>query len=205
MQPAEIRASLIALVVCVTAGCASLQPTPHAAPAAGSTADAFGFSGRIAVQEQDRNQSGGIRWSHDSAGDNILLLSPLGQGVMQIETGAEGATLRTADEKFYRAADAEQLAWNVTGWRIPVAALVYWVRGMAQPGDVSLAERDGQGRLLRLKQADWQIEYTQYFDAPDAALPRRMVLKRPEFELKLVVDNWEHPADGTAGSPSKPQ
>jgi outer membrane lipoprotein LolB len=205
MLPAELRASLIALVVSVTAGCASLQPTPRTSPAPGSAADAFGFSGRIAVHEQDRNLSGGIRWSHDSAGDNILLLSPLGQGVMQIETGADGATLRTADEKFYRAADAEELAWNVTGWRIPVSGLVFWVRGMAQPGDIALAERDDKGRLLRLKQADWKIEYTAYFDAPDASLPRRMVLSRPEFELKLVVDNWEHPADRTAVPSSKSQ
>jgi outer membrane lipoprotein LolB len=198
MFPSEIRASLIALAVSVSAGCASLEQTPRASLVPGTAADAFGFSGRIAVHEQDRNLSGGIRWSHDPAGDNILLLSPLGQGVMQIETGAEGATLRTADGKLYRAADPEELAWNVTGWRIPVSGLVFWVRGMAEPGDNAHAERDEKGRLQRLKQADWQIEYTAYFDAPDEALPRRIVLSRPEFELKLVVDNWEHPADRSA-------
>lgn len=166
---------------------------------AGTADDTFGFSGRIAVQENDHNLSGGIRWSHDAAGDDILLLSPLGQGVAEIASGAEGATLRTRDDKFYRASDAEQLARDVTGWRIPVSGLVFWVRGMARPGGTAHEKRDRQGRLLRLEQEEWQIEYADYFDPPDASLPRHIVLRRPEFELKLVIDSWERP-DGTGTS-----
>lgn len=190
--PKNPAALCLALVMSVSAGCASLSQSPRASPAAtGSATGAFGFSGRIAVHEQEQNLAGSIRWSHDSAGDDILLSSPLGQGVMQIVTDANGATLRTADDKFYRAADAEQLAWSVTGWRIPVSGLIFWVRGMAQPGSLASEKRDEQGRLLRLTQEDWQIEYAAYFDAPDASLPRRIVLSRPEFELRLVIDSWE--------------
>lgn len=190
---AEFRVLILASLVCAGAtGCSSLAPASR--PVLASSSDVFGFSGRIAIHEQDRNLSGGIRWSHDSTGDDILLTSPLGQGVVQIATNAEGATLRTADDKVYRAPDAEQLAWKVTGWRIPVSGLAFWVRGMAQPGSEASEERDQQGRLMTLKQEDWKIEYMAYFDAPDAGLPRRVVLSRPEFELKLVVDKWDHPA-----------
>jgi len=186
MPRSRLRALILALAVCAAAGCASLTQAPRIA-----AGDSFGFSGRIALHEAERNLSGGIRWRHDAAGDDILLLSPLGQGVVQILNDPTGATLHTSDDKTYRAPNAEQLAWEVTGWRIPVSGLAYWVRGQAQPGSKGSMERDAHGRPLKLSQDGWKIEYTDYFDAPGAAMPRRMVLNRPEFELKLVVDNWE--------------
>jgi outer membrane lipoprotein LolB len=174
------------------AGCASLPvPPPLVRPAQSAATDAFAFSGRIAVVENDHNTSGGIQWRHDGARDEILLLTPLGQGVAQITNDADGATLRTSDDKIYRAPDAGQLTFNVTGWRIPVSGLIFWLRGLPQPGSTAHEERDDKGRLKRLTQDEWKIEYPAYFDAPADRSPRRVVLSRPEFELKLVIDNWE--------------
>jgi outer membrane lipoprotein LolB len=163
--------------------------TPPALP--GSDADAFSFSGRISLREQDRHLSGSIRWTHEKARDDILLLSPFGQGVMRIERSADGASLQTADGRIVRAADAEQLAQQATGWRMPVEGLTHWVRGLAAPGAAAREERDASGRLSILSQQDWRVEFAEYFDAPDDRLPRRIVLTRPEFELKLHVDAWE--------------
>jgi outer membrane lipoprotein LolB len=205
MLPSRYRGFLFTLALSALAGCASLPPPPPLASAThGAAADAFAFSGRVAVREQDRNITGGIRWRHEAARDEILLLSPLGQGVAQIISDADGATLRTNDDKVYHAADAEQLTSNVTGWRIPVSGLIFWLRGQPQPGTTPHEERDAQGRLVRLSQDDWKIEYPAYFDAPDDRLPRRIVLTRPEFEFKLVVDNWER-ADGADEPAAKPQ
>jgi outer membrane lipoprotein LolB len=215
MFPARCRGLLFLLslsAVGALAGCASLPvPRPLSAAAQGAaqgTQDAFAFSGRIAVVENDHNTSGGIHWRHEGARDDILLLTPLGQGVAQIVNDADGATLRTNDDKVYRAPDAEQLTLNVTGWRIPVSGLVFWLRGLPQPGSAAHEERDGKGRLLRVTQDNWKIEYPAYFDAPEDRLPRRVVLTRPEFELKLVVDNWERAdelvTNAIAAPPAKP-
>jgi outer membrane lipoprotein LolB len=184
---------LAGAVASLIAGCASLPPPPPQTSLSRETsAEAFSFSGRIALRQQDRNLSGGIRWQHSVERDDILLLSPLGQGVMSIARDAVGATLRTPDDKTYHAPDAEQLAFEVTGWRIPVSGLASWVRGNPRPGPVVREQRDDQGRLASLTQDEWTIEYPVYFDPPNERLPKRMVLTRPEFELKLVVDNWEH-------------
>jgi outer membrane lipoprotein LolB len=172
------------------AACAEIpQRLPSTAAAQG--AGAFVLSGRISLREHDRLLSASIRWTHDKAHDDILLLSPLGQGVMRIERDADGASLQTADGRLVRAADAENLAWEATGWRIPVDGLVHWVRGIAAPGPAALAERDKGGRLSVLTQQEWRIEFGAYFDAPDDRLPRRIVLTRPELELKLQVDAWD--------------
>jgi outer membrane lipoprotein LolB len=197
----SLRGPLFALLVALIAGCASL-PAPPPLSAAG-TSDAFAFSGRLAVHERDNNVTGSIHWRHEAARDDILLSTPLGQGVAQIVNDASGATLTTNDGKTYRAADAEQLTAKITGWHIPVSGLTFWLRGLPQAGSTAHEERDDQGRLKLVAQEDWKIEYSAYFDAPDERLPKRIVLTRPEFEFKLVIDNWERAAGGA--SPAKTQ
>jgi outer membrane lipoprotein LolB len=182
------------------AGCASLpSPPPLGTP---GSADAFAFSGRLAVHEREQNLSGSVRWRHDGSHDEILLSTPLGQGVAQIVNDPSGAVLTTNDGRVYHANDAEQLTAKVTGWRIPVSGMAYWLRGMPQPGSKAIETRDDKGRLQQLAEQDWKIEYASYFDAPDDRLPKRIVLTRPEFEFKLVIDNWER-ADGNAASAAR--
>jgi outer membrane lipoprotein LolB len=178
------------LAAAALAGCTGIpQRLPPAVP--GADADAFAFSGRISLREQDRRLAGSIRWTHDRAHDDILVLSPLGQGVMRIERDAGSASLQTADGRIVHAADAESLALEVTGWRMPVDGLVHWVRGLASPGTGAVAERDPAGRLSILSEQGWRVEFTEYFEAQDERLPRSLVLSRPEFELKLRIDSWE--------------
>lgn len=197
---------LAALVVSLTAGCASLRLSPPQSPNA-DDATAFSLRGRLALREQERNLSGGIQWQHSAARDDMLLLSPLGQGVMQITRDADGASLRTADDKTFSAPDAEELAFTVTGWRIPVSGLAAWVRGVPRndplAGPVRNEQRDASSRLNKFTQDDWTVEYQAYFEAPDDKLPRRVLLTRPEFELKLVIDAWEK-APVTISEASKP-
>jgi outer membrane lipoprotein LolB len=192
MFPLNLRAPVFALLAALGTGCASL-PVPPPLSAAGSS-DAFAFSGRVAVHERDNNVTGGVHWRHEAARDDILLSTPLGQGVAQIVNDASGATLTTSDGKTYHAADAEQLTAKITGWRIPVSGLAFWLRGLPQAGSTAYEVRDDKGRLKLLAQDDWKIEYPAYFDAPEDRLPKRIVLTRQEFEFKLVIDNWERAA-----------
>jgi outer membrane lipoprotein LolB len=180
---------VLACATGILAACASLQQSPPSLSA--NAADAFSISGRIALREHDRNLSGGIRWQHSKERDDILLLSPLGQGVMQIVRDESGATLRTADGKVYQAPDAEELAATVTGWHLPLSGLAFWVRGVQRPGSAAHDKRDEAGRLQNLVQDDWRVDYAAYSDAPNDRLPRLMTMTRPELELKLVIDDWE--------------
>jgi outer membrane lipoprotein LolB len=193
MSIQSLRASVLVLLAALITGCASL-PVPLPLSAAG-TSDAFAFSGRLAVHERDDNLAGSVHWRHEAARDDILLSTPLGQGVAQIVNDAGGATLTTSDGKTYRAADAEQLTANITGWRIPVSGLTFWLRGLPQAGRTAQEQRDDKGRLKLLAQDEWRIEYPAYFEAPDDRLPKRVVLTRPGFEFKLVIDSWERSAN----------
>ncbi len=77
-----------------------------------------------------REAAGGqLRWRHDRDGDEMLISSPLGQGLARILRENEAVTLTTANGREYRAADAEALTERVLGFRVPLAGLADWVRG----------------------------------------------------------------------------
>lgn len=160
-------------------------------------ADARGFElfGRIAVRYGVEAAGGQLRWRHDPGGDEMLISSPLGQGLARILRDGESVTLTTADGREYRAADAELLTERVLGFRVPLTGLSDWVQGRPATGaaEVTRARRDAQGRLELLEQAGWRIEYLAYAD--DGRLPARLRLTYPALELRLVIAEWRAARD----------
>ncbi len=159
-------------------------------------ADVRGFelSGRIAVRYGAEAAGGQLRWRHDRDGDEMLISSPLGQGIARIQRDGEAVTLTTADGREHRAADAEQLTERVLGFRVPLAGLPDWVQGRpARDLAVTQEQRDAQGRLVLLEQAGWRIEFLAY--AEDAARPMRLRLTYPALELRLVIAEWRAAPD----------
>ena len=153
----------------------------------------FGLIGRISVKDEKQGFSGGIHWHHTDAGDEILLLSPLGQAAAQIRRDAEGIRLTTSEQKVYFAADVEELTGQVLGWHLPLTGLQYWVQNMNSPTTVATLERDANGQIVAIRQDDWEIAYPSYFppEQLQAARPRVLVLNRGELRIKLVIDQWK--------------
>jgi len=170
-------------------GCAALE-FERAADARG-----FELSGRIAVRYGAEATGGHLRWRHDRDGDEMLISSPLGQGLARILREGDAVTLTTADGREYRAADAEALTERVLGFRVPLTGLPDWVQGRPAAGvsQATLATRDAQGRLAVLEQSGWRIEYLAY--AEDRNLPTRLHLRYPDLELRLVIAEWRAAPD----------
>lgn len=151
--------------------------------------DEFEFQGRIAVRYRDEASSGNVSWRHRADADEVLLTTPLGQGVARIVRAAGAVTLTTADGKEHRAADAEALTESVLGFRLPLAGLASWVRGVPASG-ASGAQRDAEGRIARFEQSGWAIEYLEYA----GRLPARMKLSYPGIEIRLAIGEWTRAA-----------
>lgn len=180
----------IALLLCASflASCAELPPSPGAASPKRSELLAFSLEGRFSLHHDDTNYSGRLRWRHDGVNNELLLVSPFGQGIAEIVTSDHGAQLTTSDGKAYLAADAETLTAQVLGYTLPLEKLTDWVRARGDADGV--AERDGQGRPLRLRHEDWRVDYGYAGDDPDA-LPDRIFAERMGgFELRLRIDEW---------------
>jgi outer membrane lipoprotein LolB len=191
------------ITVFALAGCAAMQqPTLPSPPNAEiyrqhlaglAEIRQFKLQGRIGVQNEGRGFSGSTRWQHDDAGDNIELFSPLGGQVATIRTTADGVQLTDSDGKNYSAKDAETLTQQTLGWSLPMQGLPDWALGRPAHGtvDVASATWDKEGRLTRLKQDGWEIEYPEYRETAGHQLPARITLRSPKLYLKLVIEQWD--------------
>ena len=63
----------------------------------------FDLTGRIAVRYRDDAGSGNISWRHAARTDELLLTSPLGQGIARITRNGEEIVLMMQDGKEHKA------------------------------------------------------------------------------------------------------
>lgn len=146
----------------------------------------FEIAGRIAVRYRDDAGTGNIAWRHGARGDEMLLTSPLGQGIARLVRAGEVITLTTQEGHEFQASDAESLTEQVLGFRLPLAGLADWVRARAAPGPVR-TRLDPAGRLAELEQSGWRVEYLEYA----GARPSRLRLTYPGLELRLAISWWK--------------
>jgi len=181
----RIAATLLTLVL---GGCAAIPTAPPAAPEPPRHQTNWILQGRIGVQSGEQSLSGQIHWQHRVESDEVLMTSPLGQGVARIVRDAEGVALEVPNQPTRRAPDAESLTREALGYPLPVAGLTWWVQGRPDPGSAFELTHDASGRIAQLRQNGWVIDYLQY--AADAR-PRRMVVAREGLQIRLVADSWQ--------------
>lgn len=176
-----LRAALPALLAVGFAGCVGLPR--EAPPAAG-----FELTGRVAVRHGEESASARMAWRHAPAFDELLISSPLGQGIAEISRRDGVYTLLTSDGRRVSAPDPEELTEQALGWRLPLAGLPDWVQGRPQPGHAADARYDEGRRATLLRQLGWTIEYTAY--DPVSGLPSRLRLTRDGLDIRLAIDSW---------------
>jgi outer membrane lipoprotein LolB len=125
------------------------------------------------VRDNQSHHYANISWRHDAMRDEILLTTPLGQGVAELSRDARGARLVTADRKEFAAADLDGLAEQVFGTRLPLNDLPNWLSGHA-PAAVS----------------GWRVDYLEYQSDAADALPTLIEARRGDIELRLKVSEW---------------
>jgi outer membrane lipoprotein LolB len=147
----------------------------------------FELAGRIAARYRDDAGSGGIAWRHGARGDEMLLTSPLGQGIARLVRTGDEVVLTTQDGREFRATDAETLTEQVLGFRLPLRGLTDWVRARPATDAPAQAEYAQDGRLLSLEQHGWRIEYMAY----EGIQPKRLKLLYPGLDLRLAITEWK--------------
>jgi outer membrane lipoprotein LolB len=182
-----LRAAALGVLIAL-AGCATVAPPP---PPATEVVEAFHLLGRISVRYGNDGFSGSLDWRHGPDRDEVLILSPLGQGVAQLVRNETGVTLTTSDQQVFRADDAESLTEQVLGWRLPLSGLPHWVQGRPAAGSAAETRRDADGLTDRIVQDGWQVEYAGYKAFAAGTLPSRVFMDSPDLRLKLVIDEWQ--------------
>lgn len=149
-------------------------------------------TGRIGVVNGQEGWHAGFQWTQQDSGYRIELIGPLGQGRVRVEGDAREVRIQTADGQTQTAPDPDILLEQAVGARLPVQGLRYWIRGLPEPGAAPTLQTDAKGRLIRLEQNGWIIEYPAYgYAAPlRLELPERIIARRQDLSVKLVIEEW---------------
>ena len=172
---------LAAAAIVLVAGCAQapLSPPPPAALE-------FHLLGRIAARYANDGFTGNVDWRHARSGDDMLIGTPLGQGVARIVREGEAVQITTANGREYHAPDAETLTEQALGFRLPLEGMADWVRGQPTAGARTVSTfPDGTIRVL--EQNGWRIEYLSY----EGGRPKLMQMQYPGVQLRFVVTEWK--------------
>ena len=147
-------------------------------------------NGRIAGRTEDSGWSANFQWTQRGYDYHLSLNGPLGQGRVELDGNTLGVSMQLPDQQLVTATDPADLLYQRTGWRLPVEALRFWLRGL--PVSAPIAKRlDDQGRLATLDQLDWQLNYQQYMPIGNLELPAKLTLSKADMRIRFVIDEWQ--------------
>lgn len=165
-----MRAFVFGLLALLFAGCATVSgvvPRPAA-----HEIQQFSFVGRLAVRQGETRHHVNVDWRHNPQRDEVLLATPLGQGVAELVRDAGGARLTLADKRSFAASDWSALSRQVFGFPLPLGASSRWLLG-----DVSNTE-------------GWRVSVVERESEQPGALPTVIELERDDIGVRLKIDEW---------------
>jgi outer membrane lipoprotein LolB len=148
------------------AGCAGNLPQPPRSSV--QHLSAFALAGRLAIRQGEQQYYVSVDWRHDAQRDELLLTTPLGQGIAELIRDVDGARLRLADRREFSASDWDTLAEQVFGFRLPLEAATHWLLGKEAAA------------------AGWRMAVV----AHSAGRPVDLEFERDDIHVRLKIDEW---------------
>jgi len=154
----------------------------------------WSLQGRVAVSNGREGGNGRIDWQQDGPRFTVSLSAPITRQSWRLSGDGSSARLEGLEGGPRQDNDAERLLQEATGWVIPVTALSAWVRGAAAaalPG--ATLQFGSDGRLARIEQGGWTIDYAGWQPQPGLGieLPRHLAASRGDAKVRLVIDAWQ--------------
>lgn len=190
------RVILLTIAFLLLTGCAGMRaPT---APALGwqqrsaqlMALQSWTVDGAISIQHDEKAQTASLNWQQQHDHYHVSLFGPLGLGRVEIDGAPGTITLTLPNKPVMTAASPEQLLEQELGWQLPMTHLQVWACGLAVAGIPAKTTFDTAGRLVRLEQEGWQIDYISYTRVGGLELPYKMQLTLDDLKVKLVLRQW---------------
>lgn len=178
------------VAACLLAACS----TTPSAPAVSATTQSWQFSGKLGLWGENLQESANLAWRDCGNTYRIRLSGPLGSTLAVISGDKEGVTLERNKQETLSAATPDELA-ELLGWPMPVSALRHWLVGNPVPREPYRGLNSEQDLLQELVQLGWAIQYRYPENAVRSSLPSALQLQDQQWRLKLIIRDWQIPAD----------
>lgn len=201
-----MRSFIVLLVLVLVSGCATEAPRPipkhpgriwarHRRRMQAVTH--FTLSAQAGIRAARRGGSLMLRWVLMPQAYQMSGYGPFGRLVFRLRVNRQGAKLVSARGRFSGPSPSALLT-RLTGLRLPVAGLRFWILGVPTPGVVTRQRISPWGLLTRLQQNGWFIRYRRYDRTPWGRLPRLLTLTRkagprgaPTLIVTIRIDRWQ--------------
>ena len=148
--------------------------------------------GRLGVSDGRDSGSGSLTWTQRGDRYQFELHAPVTGKTWLLSGDAKHAQLQGLREETLEGNNAASLLQRELGWRVPVAELAWWARGMRAPGNAELSLR-GDGLPARIVQAGWQVDFLDYDESTNPPLPRKLFAENGNYKVRLAIQRWETP------------
>ncbi len=187
--PAWAPAWALTLALAALLSACQTLPPPDTHFTDASQIQRWEMSGKLGYHTRTDGGSANFTW-HQAPGNGIIHFSgPLGFGSAELTWQPGAATLKTS-EHVYEASSPGELAWHLTGFWLPVAALEYWSRGLAWPDAPANRTLDSDGNLAQLQQLGWTLDFDRYQKVGQVPLPHRIKATQADNHFTLLIRDW---------------
>ncbi len=159
--------------------------------------DSWKMHARIGLRDNDRSGSASLIWEESPEQRTLRLIGPLGGGLIILKQDGSGVTLKDNKGRVRYSPYADELIYRVTGWKIPVSGLRWWLLGLTEPGSKAVTTIDAEHRLLTVQQAGWKVsldKYTQFgeHELPASIIFETVAVREDEryIRMKVIVKDW---------------
>lgn len=156
--------------VTLLGGCATQQtPQREKTSETGQATMRDAYQGRFSVRYADQNQHiqsayGNFDWLEQGDEVTLSLRSPLGSTLAIVGSTPTQATLELPNQAPRTANNVEDLMRGALGFPLPVSGMRYWLKNTPAPETHATLTRDAQGRITRIVQDGWRIDYLAFAD-----------------------------------------
>lgn len=156
-----------------------------------SAVEDWRLQGKMNLRVPGESETVRVSWTNNAQNYSIRLSGSLGMGATWIRGDDRSVRLERSGEEPVFAATPEDLVYTQLGRDLPISDLHYWVRGIPAPFPrPESLEFAPEGMLTHLSQAGWSIEYSDFHAVGPWNLPGKIVAKRDDLRLTLLISSW---------------
>ncbi len=157
------------------------------------------ISAKVTVERHGQHFSTAyLNWLQNGENYQINITSPFGDGHLQINNDGKAITATStaadAPTKKYNITDIDDFVNRISGLKLPVEQLQYWIKGTPDPRqEYFQPEYDINNNLISIMQGDWNIQWNRFNPSQQPQLPHRIKAtqeKNGSLKVTVIIADW---------------